>query len=384
MAQPRVLLVTHELTFTGAPRLALEALKALGSRIDLRVISYAGGGLEGEFRQLGNVDILAAASTQSDSFTRSSIAKAAARLRAPLVGFLQSRWNPDVIFVNSVAAITLVPRLRLGDISTLIYVHELDAALGRMSDRHRSLLEKLPDRYIAVSTAVSDDLIGSRHVRADRVSVIPPSVNLDQIDQLSARPAPPPNAPEAGQTFLIGGAGNPHWTKGLELWLLMAREVTDLMGPGVVEFEWVGVRDNHVMVDIRAMIRKLDLVRNVRLVKETANPYPSFSRFDVFAMTSWEESASLVVLENMALKVPVVCFAGSDGPPEQLGGTGIVIERFSPRDMAIAIAELLADEPRREIMGARERARVADVNAPGRIGDALLLEIAAMAMNGAG
>lgn len=47
----KVLLVTHELSLTGAPRLALEGLRALGTAIDLRTISGSGGRLEGPFRE---------------------------------------------------------------------------------------------------------------------------------------------------------------------------------------------------------------------------------------------------------------------------------------------------------------------------------------------
>ena len=57
-------------------------------------------------------------------------------------------------------------------------------------------------------------------------------------------------------------------------------------------------------------------------------------------MTSWEESASLVVLEAMAQGVPVVCFRGAGGPEELIGDTGIIVDGFWPRSMAEAIAAL--------------------------------------------
>jgi glycosyltransferase involved in cell wall biosynthesis len=375
----RVLVVTHELSLTGSPRLALEVFRALGDTVELRTVSEFGGGLEGAFRELGPVRILNELPGRWRHQGPSVVARGFGRLRAPAVGILERRWRPDVVLVNSVAGITLVPRLGLRGLPTLLYVHELDAALDRLSDRHRELLATLPDCYLAVSEAVAYDLIRSRSIPRDQVSVVPPLIDLSRIDRMAIEPVMRDDRADRVAPFLVGGAGNPHWTKGIELWLLMARELVDRLGQDAVQFAWIGVRDNPAAVDFRAMVRKLELQSNVRLIAETVNPYPALRRFDVFAMTSWEESASLVVLESMALEVPVVCFAGSGGPREQMGDTGVVIESFSPRDMAESVAALLADPGRRSDIGAVERARVAEVNAPGRISRLLFGQLVALA-----
>lgn len=371
----KVLVISHELTLTGAPRLALEAFRALRNLTELRTVSRSGGGLEAAFRELGPVEVLDQLPERLRRPGGSVVPNGIARLRAPVVGIVERQWRPDLVLVNSVAAITLLPRLRLGRFPTVLYVHELEAALARLGDRHRELLSALPDRYLAVSRAVADDLTRAHRIPVDRLAVVPPIIDLDRIDKLAAAPLDPEPPREGERPFLVGGAGNPHWTKGIELWLLMARALLDRLGEGSVRFEWVGVRDNHAATEVRAMVRKLGLQPNVDLVAETANPYPYFRRFDVFAMTSWEESASLVVLENMALEIPVVSFMGALGPREQLGDTGVVIEQFSPMAMTDAIAALLAEPETRERIGLREHARVAEVNAPGRIAGHLFREL---------
>lgn len=382
VSRMRVLLVTHELSLTGSPRLALEAFRSLNSTVDVRTVSASGGGLESAFRALGPVRILNSVPQPWRGHARPIVAQGLGRLRAPVVGLAERKWRPDVVYVNSAAAITLLPRLRLGMLAILLYVHELDAALDRLSDRHRELLTTVPDRYIAVSGAVADDLV-ARGIPSARMSVVPPLIDLSRIDALAGRSATSREGPDPGRPYLVGGAGNPHWTKGIELWLLTARALADRMGQDAVRFEWVGVRDNAAAVEFRAMIRKLGLQSSVNLVAETDNPYPHLRRFDAFAMTSWEESASLVVLESMALEVPVVCFAGSGGPPEQVGDTGVVVEKFSPWDMADSIEALLTAPERRAQIGSRERDRVAAVNAPERIAGLLLDELAGVAGLGA-
>lgn len=375
----RVLHVTHELSLTGGPRLALNGLRMMRDTVAVFTVSATGGPLEAEFALLGPVHVLNRVphrmlrrAPQADSV----LAKGFGRVRAPAVGVIARRWDPDVIYVNSVAAITLVPRLHIPDLRTIIYVHELGAALDRLSASHRELLASVPDRYMAVSNAVAAELGDQRGIPRDRIAVVPPMVDTHRIHEMADERLD--RAGEGGDpVFLVGGAGNPHWTKGIEQWLLVARELTDRLGSNRVRFEWVGVRDNHAGIEFRAMIRKLHLEANVRLVPVTPNPYPRFRAFDVFAMTSWEESASLVVLENMALEVPVVCFRGSGGPPELLGETGVVIDRFSPSEMADSIAHLLASPDERTRIGALQRARVADLNDPHRVSSMLHRELSA-------
>jgi glycosyltransferase involved in cell wall biosynthesis len=374
----KVLLVTHELSLTGSPRLALEVFRAIGSGVDLYTISGSGGNLESRFQELGPVRILKRIPGRWGHSHRpapSLLAKVVGHLQAPVIGVRASAWRPDVVCVNSVAAITLVSRLRLRGIPVLLYVHELGAAMGRLTAEHRNLLVTLPDRYVAVSSVAADELAASHGVDRDRVSVIPPIVDVTQVEEMAdAKFESTEDASSSG--FLIGGAGNPHWTKGIESWLQMARALIDRLGPQDVCFEWVGVRRNTAAAEFRAMIRKLALDDNVRLVDENANPYQFYRRFDVFAMTSWEESASLAVLENMALGVPVVCFRGSGGPPEQIGDAGVVLDRFSPSSMADSVAELLANADLRAGLAARARARVATVNAPGRVAELMFNELA--------
>ena len=51
----------------------------------------------------------------------------------------------------------------------------------------------------------------------------------------------------------------------------------------------------------------------VEFIPPTPKPMEHFAGFDIFAMTSWEDPCPLVVLENMGLAKPVVCFAGGAG-----------------------------------------------------------------------
>jgi glycosyltransferase involved in cell wall biosynthesis len=238
----------------------------------------------------------------------------------------------------------------------LLHIHELSVALAEFQATHPGLLGGIPSRYIAVSDAVGAALQHEYQVPASSISLIRPFVAMPEQSRAPER--------EPGGPFVVGGMGNPSWTKGGVLWLLAAREVVDRLGEGAVRFRWVGVRENQEGRQFRAMADKLGLVASVDFIPETRTPLTELATFDVLAVTSWEESASLVVLEAMGLTLPVVAFRGAGGPEEVLTDGGILVDGFSPTAMSQAIIDLLRDPERRRRIGLAGRARADSLSAP--------------------
>jgi len=169
------------------------------------------------------------------------------------------------------------------------------------------------------------------------------------------------NISQAGRpeddTLVIGGAGAVAWYKGTTLWLQTAAEVRRLIGP-TARFVWVGAPEGDDGIKLRREVHLLGLDDAVELIPSTPRPLEHFARFDIFAMTSWEDPCPLVVLENMGLGKPVVCFAGGGGAPEEVGDTGVIVPEFDPRAMARAIADLAADPRERARLGGLARQRM--------------------------
>jgi len=69
-------------------------------------------------------------------------------------------------------------------------------------------------------------------------------------------------------------------------------------------------------------------------------------------MSSWEESASLVVLETMAMAYGYLLLYDG-GPSEEVGEAGVVIPEISPNRMADAIVDLAQSPQKRRAMGSR-------------------------------
>lgn len=351
----RVLLLIHNLGLTGASKLALDVFKVAGNGISVRTLALQNGERLDDFRVLGPVDVLPGTSKIE-------------RLRGcPIharIALSVARWKPDLIYINSVASLPIMERVRTPNTPTLLHVHELDSYLSVYIRSHSDLLVKRPSRYIAVSSAVSTALSDRYGICSDRVTIIPAFVDEDDFAQFE-----PQKDFSTGQVFTVGGSGYPVWHKGVTLWLQMAANLTKILGREHVRFVWVGMPNTDVGWQYRAVAGKLGIENIVTFIAPTTEPLPYYQSFDVFALTSWEDSCPLVVLENMMLGNPVACFAESGGAPEEVGDTGIVIHDFSPADMAKAIGDL-ARSPKTLIdLGERARARVqsrftAAVNVP--------------------
>jgi len=368
MRKIRVLLLIHELSPTGAPKVALSAFERFTDAVELRTLAYLGGPLEARFKALGPTQTLVSYGWPGMSAPLSSLALFAGHRALSLAkgrvwaGPLR-RWQPDVIYINSVAALLAVRRLALPPAPVLLHVHELDHVLAPFMAHSPGLLRDLPTRYVAVSNAVAEALTARFRIDPQKVAVVPAFVD--------PAPSAPPVAPpvRTDTRCVVGGAGVINWCKGAQLWLLMAAEVKRLLGADRVRFVWVGVPDNEEGWQFEEMARKLFLTGDIEFVPFTRRPQDYYREFDVFALTSWEETASLALLENMLLERAVVCFAGSGGPVEFAGDAGVSIPIFSPVDMAEAVAALCADSARRFALGKAARQRVldnftADVQAP--------------------
>jgi glycosyltransferase involved in cell wall biosynthesis len=350
MKASRVVALLHELSLSGAPRLTLDILDGIPGEVSVRIVTRQGGRLVTAARELGPTVVLRPTGLErvlprqlaTERFIQ-VLAGGASRARAIEQAVVLRRWNPDLVYVSSIAALPLVPMLRLGHRPIVLHVHELGSALEWFDRAFPGAIRSIPDRYIAVSRAVANDLVERIGVPVGAVSVIPLYAIGPEV-----RPRP---GTASGRPLIIGGSGNPNWTKGIELWLLAARDAVDQLGVDHLRFVWVGYRDNEAGLQFRTMISKLGLDEVVELVPETDTPYEHFARFDIFAMSSWEESASLVVLETMAMRIPVICFSPTGGPAEEVRGAGVVIPQISPRLMAAAIVDLVASPEKRRAMG---------------------------------
>src|SRR5664280_3746000 len=110
---------------------------------------------------------------------------------------------------------------RQGDAPVVLHVHELGSALASYQRDFPELILSAPDLYAADSAAVAHDLVHQLGVPSDAVSVVTPYLLPPFLE------ASPTSRAIDRTPLIVGGAGNPSWTKGIDLWLLAAREAVD-------------------------------------------------------------------------------------------------------------------------------------------------------------
>ncbi len=261
------------------------------------------------------------------------------------------RWvrseDPDVVLFNSLlVAPELVDLPRPLRARTVLYVHEL---LGNgLKPLVALTMAKRADVHVAPSRAVA-----TRLARAGiRAHVIHPGVpelqrggtcgdaNEIAVAHSLDRPVP-----------VIGCVGTVCPIKGTDLYLAMLAELQRIRGRRF-RARLVGrpPRGRWHRWGLRVLARAADSAVECRVPPPDADEAWSLrelAELDVLVVPSRVDACPLVVLEAMALGVPVVAF-DTGGIAEQLGsdGSGVLVERGDVRALAAAVAALI-DAPER-------------------------------------
>jgi glycosyltransferase involved in cell wall biosynthesis len=157
------------------------------------------------------------------------------------------------------------------------------------------------------------------------------------------------------ERLLVGAVGRLSAEKGFDVLLRAAAELVRAgMDVGVVI-----AGEGKERPALEALIAELDLTERVRLPGYCPDPRPLYEALDVFALSSLREGLPNVLLEAMALEVPVVATRVA-GVPRLVRHeeNGLLIEPASPEALAGAVARLLGDPALRGRLGQAGRATV--------------------------
>jgi glycosyltransferase involved in cell wall biosynthesis len=262
-----------------------------------------------------------------------------------------------LIYANGLGSIPIFEMVEIPDVPAILHVRELHMNLLPIMKMYPDLMVSRPARYLAVSNVVRDALMAECGIDRNRIIVVHVFIKERHLELVRRTHA---GRPDNG-TLVVGGSGSASWYKGTSLWLQMVSEFRRLAAPSA-RFIWVGVPDWPAPgwedgLRFRREAQLMGLEDLVELIPSTPKALEHFAEFDIFAMTSWEDPCPRVVLENMGLGTPVVCFAGGGGAPEVVGDTGVIVPGFDARAMARVVAELAANPAERARLGtlARER-----------------------------
>lgn len=344
---PRVVLVTHEASRSGAPRVAVLIARAFAEEgYPTTVVSRADGPLMKEFGDFARSVVEPLWRARLRLSHVKGVESVGWALDTATALFMLILRPSDVVYVNSTSAAVYVRPSRWLGRQTILHVHEsFDVATAFLK---RARVGDLSDtELIACSPSVEADL--RRLTRGVQDVQLIPSVPDDRAIPESRRGAGDDARTRAGSdpgSLLVGACGAAGYRKGTDLWLEIANRVL-ARSETAPRFVWVGDYDAE---------RYADIPPQVNFVGPTSDPQSKIAEFDIGVLTSRDDPFPLVVLETMLMGVPVVAF-DVGGVREQIGDAGILVPPEDVDAFADAVTLLLTDAELRRSLGAAARER---------------------------
>lgn len=365
----RVLFISHNAKRQGAPIVLLAVLKWLKANTDLEfdVLLPAAGPLRPQFASLAHT-VVARELADSEGLVRRAARRIARKGDADYPARDAARHfarrGIGLVYANTVANGPLLEALAPLGCPVVCHVHELEFGIEYLGPENFEQVRRAAKRYVANSLSVKENLAERHGIPRDRIDMVRACTEAEQAPRAKRDGSLLREAVGLGrQSVVVGGSGALGWHKGIDLFVQLAGAVARRRMAEDVHFVWIGGSSApSATAQVRHDIRLAGLGQRVHLIPEVENPLDYYEGFDVLALTSREESCSLVCVECARLGKPVVCFAGAGGAPEFVDpGAGFTTPYLDVEAMADKVALLVQSPAAREQMGcvgadrARER-----------------------------
>ncbi len=337
----KIVFVIGQLGFGGTERqLVGLATRLPRDRFEPVVCSLTGSGPIGPELEAAGVRVITLQKRRGIcSGTLARLAMVLRRERPALVHTFLFSANWRGLFAGKLARVpVIVTSYRNVDIHSMRPVVAMEHALSGIPD------------YVTVNAEAVGRFVARAHgIDGTRIRVIHNGVDVERLDA-----AGKPSVGRGGRTVVMIASLTEK--KAPLDFVEAARSIADRLDD--VHFEVVG--DGPLRGPMEELVRRKDLDGRFRFVGQTAGVGAVLARADVSVLTSLKEGCSNVVLESMAVGVPVVV-TDVGGNPELVedGVTGFVVPPGEPRALAERVVRVLEDEATARDMGraARERAR---------------------------
>lgn len=217
------------------------------------------------------------------------------------------------------------------------------------------------DKYVAVSGGVRRDLMETYRLPVERISVIYNGSDVKRIRELADEPLAAETVRQMQQNdgFALINVGRLAPPKSHQVLLRAFQKVREqrrgrlyLVGQGELHEE------------LKALVAELGLVEDVRFLGWQKNPFNIMKRCDLFVLSSSAEAFPNVLVEAMALGLPIVSTDCPTGPREALadGTYGDLVPMQDVDALAAAILRMLDDKTRRSEFAKLSRERAESFN----------------------
>ena len=306
--RPKAILVSHDLSATGAPLLALELLTELRKSHDVWVISGGTGALWAWFDQLAaRVTVIGPDDPQKIE---------------ELPGFEDFK-SPDWIFINSIEAIRVLDMPEQLTKRTIALVHEFAQTTAALPKKIKALKRTALVVFSSKVTRNSFvDFDKSLATFSTMVLAQPLISKLpgDAMPSVRMRTNRSRLFEGKGNPRLVLGAGSVNYRKGVDLFIETCRQV-EQKSPNRNRYAWMGGSTNGPDdVYLSYLIEQLKLAGLTDSFSfiEHGNFRSALKQADVFLVSSRADPLPNVALDALALEIPTFCFRGTTGLVELL------------------------------------------------------------------
>ena len=249
----------------------------------------------------------------------------------------------------------------LGHLLAPVVINEQTAPQASLrADARRRLLWPIARRLyrrashvVAISQGIGAEIVDRLSIAPGRVSVIHNPVPVQQVVEQAREPV----SFKISRAPAIMAVGR---LVPLKNYPLLLRAVALVLREQDVELYILG--DGPEREPIERLAATLGMAAHVHLLGFLPNPYPYIAQADLFALSSDHEGFGNVLVEAMALGVPVVATDCPYGPREILAGGqyGLLVPPGDQRALADCLLSLLRDPHMRDRFGMEGRRRAED------------------------
>lgn len=299
------MLVSHEASRTGAPKVALQTVEWLVKDGGYKVIVVARspGPMLAEFKAAGADVMLEPLYWLRIILRRFISTKNLARnLERWSAKVLISKLKPRLVYLNSALSLNYAEECLKIEIPTTIHLHETGPLLeGGLSRYTLSTDQAKQAKWIACASQAIE-AVSKKYPGTD--ALLWPSC----VDEASIKKSSHLESTELPSNYVLG-VGKANWGKGFDHWLRLCNRLARIPEFNDLEFVWLGELQDKGMLESGLAI---EYSRRFHFLGELKNPYPVIKKARLLAVTSRAEASPLVTLEAQALGVPVVAFDVGD------------------------------------------------------------------------
>lgn len=311
----RVLVVSHNLNFEGAPWFIFELAQYLSRQpnVTVRVVSPQAGPMRKVFTAAGlAVDVV----NLGPALSAKSAAEFSARLSDATAAL---PWaTTDLVIANTMVSFWAIHAAHTAGKPALLYVHE-STAIRRFfkSDLDAALFPVIEDAFRladrVVFTADSSRRVFAPLGDCGNFALLPSWVDAGRVDAFAAAHRPADLRRKHGldpDAVLVVNIGSVCERKGQHIFIQAIELLKDELArthPGrKIRFLMVGARPGLFLQTLEEEITRLGLGELACFVPETGEIFDFYQLADIFVCTSFEESFPRVLLESAAFRRLIV------------------------------------------------------------------------------